>query len=191
MASLELPPQEYLRQCLDYDPETGIVVWKHRPLEHFKDASYQKRFNSRFAGKRAGSQRKPRAGGTTNHWEVSLTFGGTCENYLLHRVIWKMVHGTEPDEIDHKNIDGGDNRLDNLRACDHHQNMSNTRIRSDNTSGFKGVTLVAKTGKWRAEINHRGRKMHIGYFDTRERAAVAYALKSDQLHGQFAGEMGV
>jgi hypothetical protein len=180
MAIRTLPSQTYLRQCFDYDPLTGIVTWRERPTAHFGSEAYRQRFNSRFAGKRAGSRRKD-----TGHWEVALG-----RNYLLHRVIWKLVHGTEPDEIDHENIDGGDNRLRNLRDCAHHQNMSNTKIRKDNTTGYRGVYLL-DTGRWRAAIRHKGKAMHIGHFRTKEEAAAAYAVKSAELHGAFAGQLGV
>jgi hypothetical protein len=109
---------------------------------------------------------------------------------LLHRVIWKLVYGDEPHEIDHRNICRWDNRLANLRACEHHQNMSNTKIRKDNRSGFKGVFL-RPSGRWSAEISHRSQVIRLGRFDTREEAAAAYAAMSAKLHGEFAGELGV
>lgn len=187
MATIKLPSQAYLRQCFDYDPETGVVTWRVRPLHHFTDASYQMRFNDRFAGRRAGSKRSNQKSG---HWEVSLTHEGVCQNYLLHRIIWKMEHGDEPTEIDHISIDGGDNRLANLRACEHFQNMSNTKVRRDNKSGIRGVRQ-RESGRWHAAINHKGRAINIGRFDTREEAAAAYAAMSRKLHGDFAGQLGV
>ena len=35
-----LPDQALLRQLLDYDPETGILRWKARPPEMFKEGRW-------------------------------------------------------------------------------------------------------------------------------------------------------
>lgn len=37
MAHKILPDREYLVQCFDYDPISGVLTWKNRPLEHFYD----------------------------------------------------------------------------------------------------------------------------------------------------------
>lgn len=44
----------YARECLDYFPETGELVWKHRPREHFATSGAFAQINSRCAGKSAG-----------------------------------------------------------------------------------------------------------------------------------------
>ena len=52
-----LPSQDFLDQCLSYDPETGGLIWRHRPAEHFVGSckrtpvNRQILWNSRFAGK--------------------------------------------------------------------------------------------------------------------------------------------
>jgi len=181
MAAVTLPPQGYLRQCLDYNPETGTTVWRERPLSHFKNESYQKRFNHRFAGETVGYRRSK----ATAHIEMAITYGGVCQNYLLHRVIWKLVYGRDPVEIDHINVDGSDNRLANLRECTHSQNMSNTKLRANNKSGFKGVFLLPH-GKWKASIDHQNKTFNLGHFDTAEQAAAAYNKAASELHGDFA-----
>jgi len=49
-------PIEFLRECLSYDPETGILTWKERPPEHFVHSSRADGgFNVKYAGKQAGS----------------------------------------------------------------------------------------------------------------------------------------
>jgi len=51
----QLPSVETLRQLLDYDPETGILTWKPRPVEMFR--THHKRIcATRYAGKEALGQ---------------------------------------------------------------------------------------------------------------------------------------
>ena len=33
----KLPEQKYLKECFDYIPENGHLIWKTRPAEHFKN----------------------------------------------------------------------------------------------------------------------------------------------------------
>ena len=47
-------PIETLESLLDCDFDTGVCVWKERPLHLCHDEHSQKTFNSRFAGKIAG-----------------------------------------------------------------------------------------------------------------------------------------
>ena len=61
----------------------------------------------------------------------------------------------------------------------------NTRARSDNTSGYKGVSFEKRRHKWVAEIWMNGIKRHIGYFPTAEAAGAAYAEAAKRLHGEF------
>jgi hypothetical protein len=101
---------------------------------------------------------------------------------FLHRLIM------QPDDgffVDHINGNGLDNRRENLRVVSHSQNMMNSRKPVSNTSGIKGVSWYAKTKKWKAQIAASGKKMHIGYYCTKEEAAKAYAEASRRLHKQF------
>lgn len=88
--------------------------------------------------------------------------------------------------VDHVNRDGLDNRRANLRPATKSQNAMNARIRSDNTSGFKGVTLTRSTRRWRALIVVDGRREHLGYFDDAAEAARAYDRAALDLFGEFA-----
>lgn len=44
----------------------------------------------------------------------------------------------------------------------------------NNKSGFPGVSLHKKSGRWQALIGYEGRNYHIGLFDTPEAAHQAY-----------------
>jgi hypothetical protein len=88
--------------------------------------------------------------------------------------------------VDHIDGDGLNNRRSNLREATRGQNACNAKTRADNKSGFKGVSLHRTSGKWHAYINRNGRRHSLGYFETSEAAARAYALASPQMHGVFA-----
>ena len=88
--------------------------------------------------------------------------------------------------IDHKNGDRLDNRRSNLRACDYFQNSTNTRIRSDNTSGYKGVSWDKTRRKWRAYFVLDGYQIHLGRYTDPIQAAHAYDEAARLNFGEFA-----
>src|SRR4051812_31795058 len=123
-----LPSQEYLKKCFEYNPETGELTWKERPLAHFKSERYWRALNSRCAGKIAGCISDDRA---------YVTIQGRL--YLLHRVIWKLLHNEEPKEIDHKDCASLNNNIKNLRRATRNENARNRSRQNNNTSGVVGV----------------------------------------------------
>jgi AP2 domain/HNH endonuclease len=103
-------------------------------------------------------------------------------NIFMHRLLMR-----EPDglRVDHKDGNGLNNRKDNLRPATDQQNSFNSRIPSNNTSGFKGVSWHKRDHKWRARITFGGKRRHLGDFNTPEDAHKAYAKASAELHGEF------
>ena len=104
----------------------------------------------------------------------------------LASVVFAMAHGYWPESVDHINGIKTDNRLANLRAANHAENMQNSRLRSDNTSGFKGVTWDQRAGKWQAQVHMNGRCKFLGYFDKVEVAAAKASAYREQHHKEFA-----
>lgn len=153
-----------LRQLLSYDAETGVLTWKPRG---------QKGWDSRYAGTPA--LHATNSGG----YRSGCIFG---RSFKAHRVAWAIHHGAWPDsEIDHINGDASDNRITNLREVSKALNARNRRLRSDNPTGFVGVSSD-RNGKWRARIHIDGKERSLGSFKTQEEAAEArraYAL----MHG--------
>lgn len=149
---MELPPQEYLNSVLSYNPETGALTWRKR--EWIDKRGRHKAF--RWGGRAAGHLR---ADG-----KFVMGVGGAL--HLSHRVIWKMVHGEEPECVDHINGDCSDNRLENLRNVSQAVNNRNVARRSDNTSGMAGVTYQKDRGVWRAYLKNKT----IGRFRTKQDA---------------------
>lgn len=107
----------------------------------------------------------------------------------MHRVILarKLERPLRKSElVDHIDGDGLNNRRNNLRPATNAQNVRNSRKRTTNTSGFKGVSWNKEHRKWRAEIMARGKKKFLGLFNTAEEAHKAYCEAAEQLHGEFA-----
>ena len=102
------------------------------------------------------------------------------KNVYLHKLLepdWKFV--------DHADGDGLNNCRSNLRDGTGFRNRVNTRLRSDNSSGFKGV--YRDRGRWRATITPENRKsIHLGMYDSPEEAAYAYDQAAVSLFGEYA-----
>jgi hypothetical protein len=102
---------------------------------------------------------------------------------LMHR----FIIGAQPGEItDHINLNPLDNRKTNLRKVTKRQNNLNMPLlRSDNRSGFRGVSWFKNDKKWAASIHFNNHKIHLGYFTTPEAAARAYDAGSKKYHEGF------
>ena len=113
---------------------------------------FRKHRNSDRIGKVAGT--KSFTGSKTY---LQISFQGKV--WQLHRLIWKLVTGEEPNLIDHINHDGTDNRWANLRSVSPKQNNMNASRRRI-TNKVAGVQLTEK-GNYRVMIANS----YIGYFD--------------------------
>lgn len=157
---------EMVRAALDYDPETGVFIWRNRP-----DMPAQ--WNSRFPGTQAGCHPRYRYIGI-------LLFG---KRYYAHRLAWLHFYGKWPkDLIDHKNGDPSDNRLSNLRECTHSENHQNKMKKPGGKPGYIGVGFQKKAGRWQAYITIDYKMTHLGFFDTPEKARAAYLKAKRTLH---------
>ncbi len=178
MARRILPDQTYLRECFDYEPETGRLTWRHRPLHHFVSDAYQRRWNTTWAGTPAASVSRGK------YRQIRLSQTGRRKFYV-HRIIWKWMTGNEPDLVDHRKGDGLDNRWETLRNADYTGNSQNNRGQKDKASGLpKGVSMNGVN--YRAQIRHNGTKTHLGTFKTIEEARRVYCEAAVRLHGEFA-----
>jgi len=86
--------------------------------------------------------------------------------------------------VDHKNGDTLDDRRSNLRKSTCSQSAMNRKIRSDNSSGYKGVSWHEYN--WRVTVSVRQRKITVGTFKDVVEAAKAYDMAALKYHGEFA-----
>lgn len=132
--------QERLRELLQYDERTGEFLW--------------------LTGQRAGE-----VAGTINTDKTGkqyrrIRIGGRA--YYAHRLAFLYVEGEMPDEVDHKNGDGLDNRWQNLRKSHGGLNMRNCRPQKKrgglpvgvycNVSKKRGVVRYWSVGTYDGQI---------------------------------------
>lgn len=157
--------QDRLRELLVYDPLSGEFTW------------LVNRLGSGGAGSRAGAF----------DGQGYRQIGIDGRIYREHRLVWLYVHGHWPvADLDHINRNRSDSRLANLRPATRSQNSANSGPPRNNSSGFKGVSLEKRSGRWHAYITVARRRQNLGRFDTAEAANAAYVAAAVRIHGEFA-----
>ena len=102
---------------------------------------------------------------------------------LMHR---EIMHAPDGRPVDHHDGNKANNCQFNLRICTSDENRHNQALRSDSTSGFKGVSLEKRSGKYRAKFTYSGHHFRLGLFDDPVEGARAYDYKAVQCCGPFA-----
>lgn len=111
---------------------------------------------------------------------LAAVVDGKC--YRVHHLVWMYHYGHFVKELDHINRVRDDNRIENLRPCNHSQNLSNS---SSRRGKYKGVTFCKYTQRWRAQITLNGVHRCLGRYDTPEEAALAYNEAAVHRNGNF------
>lgn len=106
---------------------------------------------------------------------------------VVHRVVWALFYGEWPEgHLDHVDGDRESIQIENLRLATPGQNMMNTRLRKDNKTGLKGVTVQKGAKVFRTKITVNGHQIWLGEFKTAQAAHEAYAEAAKLHFGEFA-----
>ena len=155
-----------VREYLDYDPHTGIFIWKVR-------------VGRSVIGSRAGDV------DGKGHRRIGIA----GRRFGEHRLAWVWMTGSWPTsgvEVDHINGVGTDNRFGNLRLASRSQNEANTRGHTDSQVGLKGVSFDSRRGTYYARIFVEGQRIWLGRHDCPAAAHLAYIMAADKHFGEFA-----
>jgi hypothetical protein len=156
-----LPSYDSVVEAFCYDPTTGYFTRRY-DRGHFKK------------GTRIGA---PNCEGYIKIW-----FQG--KSHAASRLAWLYMTGVWPAlEIDHKNRYKGDNRWENLREATTSENCAN--IPRASGTGYRGIKNLDGIS-FTASISVRGSAMHLGTYDTANKAALAYDQAAKKYQGKFA-----
>lgn len=142
-----LPPLELLEKHFRYSPYTG-------ELKNWNSGNIARRLDSKGVYIQVDFQNKI--------WPV-------------HRICYYLGTKENPGilQIDHIDRVTTNNRLNNLRLKTNGEQQQNTKLRSCNKSGIKGICWDKKSKKWVAYITVKKQKIKLYYGDSYDDAVEA------------------
>lgn len=115
-----------------------------------------------------------------------LEFGFEGKLILCHRYLYQKYHNIKlkkGEEINHKNHERSDNRIDNLEVL---SRQNNCQYRENS----KGYSWNKKLNKFEAYINFN-KKIHLGLYDNENDARIAFITKAKELNEKFGCKYNV
>jgi len=150
---------ERLKEVLDYNPETGLFIWK------ISTGCISK-------GNVAGCPCKKH-----NYRLIRID----KVLYRANRLAWFYMTGEWPEnDIDHKDTDKLNDKFENLRPATRLQNQGNHNLSKRNSSGFKGVHWSKRHNRWVVKVGQN----YVGEFLNLTDAALAYNKAAKSYFGE-------
>lgn len=154
--------EEHILKNLRYESNTGLLWWN--------DNAYH-------------NVRNKQAGNLSEQGYYRVNIKGVL--MMSHRIVWFLHNGCWPSgEIDHIDGDRTNNRIQNLRDVNKNVNQWNRKARQNNVTGLVGVSFIEKSGRYRAQIQARGKNKYLGTFATPQEAHGAYVNAKKELHNE-------
>lgn len=139
--------QEYLKEILHYNPETGVFTRLVRTC------------NGANVGDIAGTVNKTKQGKRYNRITINYNV------YRVHRLAFLYMNGRFPlEQVDHIDGNGLNNKWENLAEASASDNQRNKRLQSNNSTGCTGVHFCNKSEKYVASIKNDNKRITLGYF---------------------------
>jgi len=177
-----LPSQEFLREALDLNEETGVFTWRIRPRHHFNSDRGMNISNSSYAGKVAGVivDRSDLDGAFKQYVMIGLSLS----KYYAHRLVyaWRGIEIPDGMEVDHGNGIGTDNRTSNLTLVTSQRNNFNSGKRRtfQRIETPRGVQALLN-GTFLATLKFDGVNYDCGTFPSVDEALNSRRKKAEEL----------
>lgn len=157
---------EVARRELAYDPASpsGLVWATHKG-------------GNACLGKPAGG-----LAGPDGYYKVHLG----VRYVMAHRVVWELHNGPIPAglEVDHRDLNKQNNRIENLRLATRSDNRCNTAPYASNKEGVKGLHYSEKNKCWVGRVEYKGKRYERARVN-REEVVKWIAETRERLHGEF------
>lgn len=122
-----------------------------------------------------------KAGFTNKRGYTKIKIDGKL--FFKHRLIYFMFHQEWPKIVDHIDKVKSNDLIENLRPATNVLNSHNCDF-TNGKQGIRGVHYDNRLGKFRAQIQVNGVKIHIGLFSTVDDAKYAYEkVKHEMVKG--------
>lgn len=117
--------------------------------------------------------------------KVCIYFNGKYITVKEHHLVWFLCHGVWPEcELDHKNQDKCDNRIENLEYSDRtNQQLNSSRQHIKSNKLPRGVYRRRKQWSYEATITLKGKSNYLGTFPTLCPAFEAYKTEYTKHYG--------
>ena len=161
---------KYLKQCIDYNPETGEFKWKITESNNIYG-------NDAFCVH------------TDRNNVITLRTVILCKGYMTNRLIvfWMTGYMPSPNRIV-MNIDNNALNLkwSNIKVGS--QSEANMKNRNIGNLASKGVYFNKKCNKYCAQIKINGKQKYLGLFKTEAEAHAAYMKAARKRHSELAND---
>jgi len=173
-----------MNHCVQYPCFHLLVVnpalstWKSKEIpEHFKDIFYvcsTSKTGLRWAIDTHKRKRGDEAGCVRSDGRGVVRYNKVL--YYTYRIAYFLTtnENLENVTIDHIDRNPSNSTVLNLRVANRTLQNLNQNLSVANKSGYRGVHYVKKADKWCAQFFPYRKAVHLGYFDTKEEAALAY-----------------
>jgi hypothetical protein len=141
--------QEALADLITYEPTSGTLTHKVDTLRATKGTV-----------------------ATYPHAEGYLQLSIGKKEYLAHRIIWFMMTGRWPNQIDHADHDRSNNRWENLREVIGRDNQKNMSLSVRSSTGITGVRVLP-SGLFSAYITVNRKQLTLGSYPKLDQAIEA------------------